>query len=105
MTVASAASGRGCGIRSSSELTSPKGWPVALRAAAATRLKCRESWKTDAQERPSSSSAYHGECSSVDWIRLQEAWMPFSMAFKRLWWEAIAVPSDIDEDDFREQLK
>uniref|UniRef100_A0A7S3VR10 SET domain-containing protein n=1 Tax=Dunaliella tertiolecta TaxID=3047 RepID=A0A7S3VR10_DUNTE len=37
---------------------------------------------------------------------LLEAWMPLSMGWKRLWWESVAVPEDVeDEQAFRQQLK
>ncbi|MCO5602946.1 hypothetical protein L7F22_057087 [Adiantum nelumboides] len=39
---------------------------------------------------------------------LLEAWEPFSMGFKRLWWNSVALPPDLgpnDEMDFRNQLK
>ncbi|BBN16381.1 protein MpATXR10 [Marchantia polymorpha subsp. ruderalis] len=39
---------------------------------------------------------------------LLEAWEPFAMGFKKLWWEAVALPDDVDpsqEDSFRDQFK
>ncbi|KAJ7562290.1 hypothetical protein O6H91_03G062700 [Diphasiastrum complanatum] len=39
---------------------------------------------------------------------LLEAWEPFAMGHKRLWWESIALPEDVDpaeEDVFRNQMK
>ncbi|KAH7440736.1 hypothetical protein KP509_03G007800 [Ceratopteris richardii] len=39
---------------------------------------------------------------------LLEAWEPFSMGFKRLWWDSIALPIDLGADDeigFRNEIK
>ncbi|XP_024526796.1 histone-lysine N-methyltransferase ATXR2 [Selaginella moellendorffii] len=39
---------------------------------------------------------------------LLEAWKPFAMGEKRLWWEAVALPDDVDpleEASFRSQIK
>lgn len=39
---------------------------------------------------------------------LLEAWEPFSMGFKRLWWNSVALPPDLEPDDegeFRKQIK
>lgn len=39
---------------------------------------------------------------------LLEAWEPFSMGFKHLWWSSVALPSDLgpgDELEFRNQIK
>eukprot|EP00250_Pteridium_aquilinum_P015922 c22840_g1_i1 orf=623-2047(-) len=39
---------------------------------------------------------------------LLEAWEPFFMGFKRLWWDSVALPTDLgpnDEMEFRNQLK
>lgn len=45
-------------------------------------------------------------CSPEAWADLRRAWLPFSTGWKRLWWEAVAAPPDVsDEDDFRQQLR
>ncbi|KAG0566079.1 hypothetical protein KC19_7G037000 [Ceratodon purpureus] len=39
---------------------------------------------------------------------LSRAWEPFAMGFKLLWWETVALPSDVDPADerqFRDQMK
>ncbi|KAL6844543.1 hypothetical protein ACP4OV_026216 [Aristida adscensionis] len=39
---------------------------------------------------------------------LMEAWKPFSMGFKKRWWECVALPEDVDsseEDSFRQQMR
>jgi len=39
---------------------------------------------------------------------LLKAWEPFSMGFKLLWWETVALPADVDavdERQFRDQMK
>ncbi|KAL3682027.1 hypothetical protein R1sor_000049 [Riccia sorocarpa] len=39
---------------------------------------------------------------------LLEAWEPFAMGHKKLWWEAVALPDDVNpsqEDSFRKQFK
>ena len=36
------------------------------------------------------------------WAALQEAWRPFAVACKALWWDCMAVPADAaDEKNFR----
>ena len=101
--VATQASG-GIGVLSQSNNLS--GLPVAFVAAALACQKCCVLGNMGSQG-ASSSTALQSEnaCTSDDWIALQRAWLPFSMAFKRVWWEAIATPPDIDPVDFREQLK
>ncbi|KAL9229307.1 hypothetical protein vseg_004790 [Gypsophila vaccaria] len=45
---------------------------------------------------------------NLDFSLLQEAWKPFSMGYKRRWWDCIACPEDVDECDeaaFRRQIK
>ncbi|KAG2444943.1 hypothetical protein HXX76_001679 [Chlamydomonas incerta] len=37
---------------------------------------------------------------------LQAGWRPYVYGWKRVWWEAVAVPEDVDsEEEFREQLR
>ena len=37
------------------------------------------------------------------WAALQEAWRPFAVACKTVWWECMALPKDAaDEKNFRE---
>lgn len=37
---------------------------------------------------------------------LLAAWQPYQFGWKRCWWESMAVPDDVeDEEEFREQLK
>lgn len=39
------------------------------------------------------------------WQALKQAWQPFAMGYKHLWWECIAIPSDVDdEDEFRQGI-
>ncbi|GAB4859468.1 Histone-lysine N-methyltransferase atxr2 [Ancistrocladus abbreviatus] len=45
---------------------------------------------------------------SSDALLLLEAWKPFSMVYKRRWWDCIALPSDVDVSDeasFRMEIK
>jgi SET domain len=45
---------------------------------------------------------------SKTWLALKKAWIPFSMGHKALWWEAVALPSDVpaeEEDQFRSDMK
>ncbi|KAK9805419.1 hypothetical protein WJX73_003394 [Symbiochloris irregularis] len=40
------------------------------------------------------------------WTALQQAWLPFAVGWKAVWWESIAVPEDIeDEATFRAELR
>lgn len=42
------------------------------------------------------------------WEALKEAWIPYSMGHKALWWEAVALPLDVPSDEepqFRSDLK
>lgn len=37
---------------------------------------------------------------------LVQAWAPFQLGWKRLWWECVALPEDVeDEEDFRKDIK
>ena len=101
--VATQASG-GLGLLSQSN--NHFGVPFAFVAAELAYQKCCVLGNMDSQG-ASSSTALQSEnsCTFDDWNALQRAWVPFSMAFKRVWWEAVATPSDIEPDDFREQLK
>jgi hypothetical protein len=43
-----------------------------------------------------------------NWNALKKAWNPFSMGHKALWWECVALPSDVpasEEDQFRNDMK
>ncbi|XP_074296125.1 histone-lysine N-methyltransferase ATXR2-like [Silene latifolia] len=45
---------------------------------------------------------------TIDLSLLQKAWKPFSMGYKRRWWDCIALPEDVDKSDevaFRRQIK
>jgi hypothetical protein len=34
---------------------------------------------------------------------LQKAWLPYSVGWKLLWWEAVAIPADVDDaEGFRQ---
>ena len=44
----------------------------------------------------------------IHWNALEKAWIPFSMGHKALWWEAVALPSDVPADgegQFRDDMK
>lgn len=37
---------------------------------------------------------------------LLQVWLPFAVGWKRLWWESVAVPEDVDDEQaFRAQLR
>lgn len=51
-------------------------------------------------------SAGDGAAGSRISAALQAAWQPYLYGWKRPWWEAVAVPDDVeDEDEFRGQLR
>ena len=64
---------------------------------------------SSASSSSSSAPAAEGEpaaCPPGVWADLRRAWLPFSTGWKKLWWEAVAAPPDVpDEDDFRQQLR
>ena len=51
----------------------------------------------------SSGEAREAAASPQDhWAALQEAWRPFAVACKALWWDCMALPADAaDEKNFR----
>lgn len=45
-------------------------------------------------------------CGEGDWAALKAAWLPFASGWKRVWWESVAVPPDVDDEAaFRQQLR
>ncbi len=51
-------------------------------------------------------SAGDGAAGSRISAALLAAWQPYVYGWKRPWWEAVAVPDDVeDEDEFRGQLR
>ncbi|KAL4542176.1 hypothetical protein Ndes2526B_g06655 [Nannochloris sp. 'desiccata'] len=48
------------------------------------------------------------ETETMKWLALKEAWILFKMGHKALWWDAVALPSDVpteEEDQFRRDMK
>jgi hypothetical protein len=40
------------------------------------------------------------------WQALQAAWLPFAFGWKQAWWDSVAVPEDMDDEEiFRWQLR
>ena len=33
---------------------------------------------------------------------LEVAWRPFAVGWKKLWWECVAIPEDVNEVEFRQ---
>ncbi|GLI60574.1 hypothetical protein VaNZ11_002733 [Volvox africanus] len=55
---------------------------------------------------PGPSSQAAGSSSNACQSALLAAWRPFMYGWKRCWWEAVAVPDDVDdEEEFRAQLR
>ena len=33
------------------------------------------------------------------WRALERAWLPFAVGWKAVWWECVAVPDDVDDEE------
>lgn len=36
---------------------------------------------------------------------LLQAWLPWAVGWKGVWWESVAAPDDVEEGAFRQQLR
>jgi len=68
--------------------------PTAATAAAATA--------EDAQPAAGGGSAYSSQAYAA---ALRQAWLPFAVAHKGLWWEVASVPEEEEEADYRQLLR
>ncbi|GIL65835.1 hypothetical protein Vafri_19475 [Volvox africanus] len=82
---------------------------LAAQVVAATLLKAARLVQVNEQSggaTPGPPSRAAGASSDVYQSALLAAWQPFMYGWKRCWWEAVAVPDDVDdEEEFRAQLK
>eukprot|EP00249_Psilotum_nudum_P005061 c18541_g1_i1 orf=230-1696(+) len=79
---------------------------VAAQVIAATILKASKSEGHASQKRKFNRPQAYAD--GIDLASLLQAWEPFSMGHKRVWWECVALPADLqsaDEPEFRSQLK
>lgn len=74
---------------------------LAAQAVATVLLESERQLKEDCSKETESDE-------SMKWHALRKAWIPFSMGHKALWWDAVALPSDVpseEEDQFRSDMK
>jgi hypothetical protein len=74
---------------------------LAAQAVATVLLESERQLKKDSKKETEPDKTMH-------WRALKKAWIPFSMGHKDLWWDAVALPSDVligEEDQFRSDMK
>ncbi|GAX78651.1 hypothetical protein CEUSTIGMA_g6089.t1 [Chlamydomonas eustigma] len=55
---------------------------------------------------PLSSANEIAACGRDAWQALSAAWLPFTFGWKKAWWDSVAVPDDVDDEEtFRWQLR
>lgn len=82
---------------------------LAARVVAMTGLKAEALLASRATANGGSSSgeaAVAPAAAEAVHAALRDAWLPFAVGWKRVWWESVAVPEDVeDEQEFRGQLR
>ncbi|GFR39660.1 hypothetical protein Agub_g131 [Astrephomene gubernaculifera] len=97
-------------LQHTGSMTAPSAPAQDSAAAAAATSSCAnapsEGSSAAAAVATCSSSGVAKEGATAEAAALSAAWRPYQFAWKRCWWEAVAVPDDVeDEEEFRGQLR